>query len=140
MRLPVWTFFRESSICKICQLSASENHRHLWIDEVRFFFSFKRGFYSFSFYLCSSSNGENFFFKRHPILLCTPHISILVMSKEFRNPTEKWVEKVTQNWVTQIEKSVISLWRIEACSTFLFNNPPKLTYFQSLKSENPNFR
>ena len=56
-----WTFFRESSICKICQLSASENHRHLWINEVRFFF-----IQEISFYLCSSSNGENFFSKGIP--------------------------------------------------------------------------
>ena len=108
---PRLDIFRESSICKICQFSASENHRHLWIDEDGFFFH-SRDFLLFMFVF----KWREFFFKRHPILLCTPHISILRMGKEFRNQTEKWVAKATQKGI-QFEKSIITLRRNEACST-----------------------
>ena len=124
MRLPVFGHFFVNlqfaryansalqKITAICGSTKLDFFFHSREDSIRFLFIYVR------------LQMARIFFKRHPILLCTPHISILGMGKEFRNPTEKWVEKVTQ----KVSDPIWKIYDNFEENRSLFNFIPILTY------------
>ena len=84
-----WTFFREKlQFARRHVNSASENHRHSWIDEVRFH---SREFLSPLFMFVFK--WREFFFKRHPYFYVHRTVSSHFSDESgTQTPTEKWVE------------------------------------------------